>query len=241
MTILHGKNTTVLLGSVNLSQWLDSFGVSASADSADATMFQATWRSGYTGQLSGTADVSGLYDPAQASLPTLFLAGLPGVLTGCPGAGAAIGDRARLVSALDVSYKESASVGGLVAIAASFTADGVVGFGDVLHPLGEDTNTTTGAAKNELASSSTGWTAHLHVTLVDGGTWTIKLQDSTAANFSDVADVSGGSFTATAAVTSQRLVGAAGATVRQYVRYVATRAGGSAGDGITFFLALARN
>jgi hypothetical protein len=42
-------------------------------------------------------------------------------------------------------------------------------------------------------------------------------------------------------VTSQRLTSAAGATLRRYVRYTATRTGGSVGNGITFALAYSRN
>jgi len=240
---LHGKNTTVLLGAVNLSPWLDSFELSAETESAPTVMFGATWRSGVSGVMSGSADVSGLYDPTQTSLPTLFLSGVPGVLTGSPGAGAAIGDPARLVSARDVSYKESSPVGGMVAIAGSFQADGAVGFGYMLHPLGEDTNNTTGAARDDGAATSLGWTAHLHVTSVDagGGSWVITIADDTASNFG-ASPATIATFTAATGATSQRLRGATAiADVRRYVRYVATRTGGGAGEGITFALSFARN
>ena len=244
MPKLHGRNTTVLLGSVNLSPYLDSLDVAADTATAETTTFGATWASALAGAASAKVDVSGYYDPAQSTLSTLLLSGVPGVLTGCPGGGAAIGDSARLVSALDVGFSESSPVGGVVAIKASFQADGVLGFGYMLHPLAEDTNTTTGATRDDLASTSTGWTCHLHVTAVDagGGSWVIKIVDASAANMSDVADLSGASFTAATGVTSQRLRGAtATATVRQYVRYVATRTGGGAGEGITFALAFSRN
>jgi hypothetical protein len=239
---LHGKATTVLLGSVNLSPYLDSFEFSTDLDTADSTTFGSTWKTAIAGVNSGKVDVSGLYDPTESSLPTLLLAGTPGVLTGSPGAGSAIGDPARLVSALDTSYSESAPVGGLVALKASFLADGVMGFGYMLHPLAEDTDTTTGATRDDTAATASGWVAHLHVTVVDGGSWVVKLQDASTSNMSDVADVTGGAFTAATGTTSQRLRGATSTTaLRRYVRYVATRTGGVGGNGITFALALARN
>jgi hypothetical protein len=121
-------------------------------------------------------------------------------------------------------------------------ASGPIGFGDILHILTEDTNTTTGATKDDTAATATGWIAHLHVTAVDAGSWVVKLEDASASNFSDGAVVTDGTFTAATGATSQRLVSAAETTaLRRYVRYVATRTGGAGGDGITFALAYSRN
>ena len=240
MPFKHGKNTTVLLGAVNLSPYLDSADLSLDMDTADTTMFGATWKSAIGGTYGAKVDLGGLYDPAEASLSSLLLAGTPGVLTVAPAGALAIGDRARLFSAIDSSWQQSNPVGGMVAVKASMTCTGTVGFGDVLHILSEDTNTTVGAEKDDTAATSTGWTAHLHVIAVDAGTWTIKLEDAAVSN--TYSDVTGGAFTATAAPTSQRLQGAAATTqLRRYVRYTATRSGGGAGDGITFLLAYARN
>jgi hypothetical protein len=236
----HGKNTTVMLGTVNLSPYLDSMDLSVDTDQADTTTFGTTWKSEIAGVSSAKVDYSGLYDPLNVSLPTLFLSLLPGNLTYCPGGGATIGDAARLVSAIDTSFAESSPVGGVVAVKGSFDADGSVGFGAILHPLGEDTNTTVGAERDDATATATGWVAHLHVISVDGGTWTIKLEDAAASN--TYSDLTGGAFTGVTTAASQRLQSAAATTaLRRYVRYTATRAGGIAGDGITFALAYARN
>ena len=239
MSFVHGKNARIYVGSVDLSAYFTSADLAVDLDTADSTTFGATWKSAIAGTVGAKVDVGGYYDPTEATLPTMILAAGSGVLTVCPGGAATIGDRARLLSAFDTTYAESTPVGGLVAIKAAFMADGVVGYGDVLHPLAEDTNNTTGAEKDDTASSATGWTAHLHVTAVDGGSWVIKLQD--AAVTMTYTDLSSGAFTAATGPTSQRLVGAAGATLRQYVRYVATRTGGAGGDGITFVLSYSRN
>lgn len=240
MAFKHGKATTVLLGAVDLSPYLTSADLSADLDTADSTTFGATWKTSVAGSVGAKLDVGGLYDPGEGSLPALFLSLIPGVLTVCPGSGTAIGDPARMLSAYDAAYAESASVGGVVAVKAAFMATGIVGIGNVLHPLGEDTNTTTGAERDDSSSSATGWTAHLHVIAVDGGSWVIKLQDAAVSN--TYSDVTGGAFAAATGATSERISSASTTTaLRQYVRYVATRTGGSAGDGITFALAYSRN
>ncbi len=239
MAFAHGKNTSVYLGAIDLSGYLDSLGLSADADFAETTTFKATWKSGLVGVIGAKVDYTGLYDPAEVQLGQLLTTGTPGVLTYCPAGDANIGDRARLVSAYETTFTNGSPVGGAVTIKGSFTGDGIVGIGDVLHPKAKDTNTTTGAEKDDGAASSTGWTAHLHVISVDGGSWVVKLQD--AAVSATYTDLSGGAFTAATTATSQRLQGASGATLRRYVRYIATRTGGAGGDGITFALAYSRN
>ncbi len=240
MAFVHGKNTSVYLGAIDLSGYLDNMELSADAELAPTTTFHATWKTGLVGTISGKVDYSGLYDPTELQLGTLLMAGTPGVLTYCPGGATAIGDRARLVDALELQYGQTAPVGGAVAVKGSFGTATSIGYGDVLHPLAEDTNTTTGAEKDDGAASATGWTAHLHVTAVDAGSWVVKLQDAAVSN--TYSDVTGGAFTAATGATSQRLVSAAGTTaLRRYVRYVATRTGGAGGDGITFTLAYSRN
>ncbi len=239
MAFVHGKNTSVYLGAIDLSPFLTDMELAADADVAETTTFHATWKTVLTGALGAKVDYSGLYDPTELQLGTLLMAGTPGVLTYCPGGATAIGDRARLVDALETQFGQTSPVGGAVGIKGSFSTASSVGFGDVLHPLAEDTNTTTGAEKDDGAATTTGWTAHLHVIAVDAGSWVVKLQD--AASSGSYTDLAGGAFTAATAGASQRLTGASGATLRRYVRYVATRTGGAGGDGITFALAYSRN
>ena len=240
MAFKHGKATSVYLGAVDLSAYLNSADLSVDVDTGDSTTFHASWKSAIPGIPGAAVDLGGLYDPDEASLPTLLQSLVPGNLTYCPAGDSAIGNEARLVSAIDTSYKESSPVGGLVAVSASLQATGTVGFGSMLHPLAMDTGTTTGAAKNDLAASAAGWTAHLHVAAVSSGSWVITIEDSSTGS-SGWALVSGATFTAATTPTSQRLVSAtAVAAVKQYVRYVATVTGGTS-PTITFALALARN
>lgn len=240
MPFAHGKNTTVLLDAANLSPFLNSADVSFDVESADTTAFQSSWKTAIAGVLAAKADLGGMYDPTELTMRNLVgsdasLTG--GLLTIAPAP--TIGERAHLLAILASSYAESSPVGGIVGLKWSVLASGTAGIGQLLHPLAEDTNTTTGAGKDDGGQTTTGWTAHLHVTAVDAGSWVVKLQDS--SDGSAWADVSGGAFTAKTGPGAQRLISAAGATLRRHVRYVATRTGGSAGDGITFALAYSRN
>jgi len=243
MPFVHGKGTSVILDAVNLSPYLNDANVNYDVDAAETTVFQAGWKSFLAGQGQAKADLAGFYDPTELTMRNLIGADASltgGLLTISPASTPpAIGDRAHLLSILASQYAESSPVGGVIALKWAVLANSQAGMGLVLHPLAEDTNTTTGADRDDGAATSTGWTAHLHVIGVDAGSWVVKLQD--AATLPTYADVTGGAFTAKTAAGSQRLVSASGATLRRFVRYVATRTGGSAGDGITFVLAYSRN
>lgn len=240
MATLHGKNTKVWFNEHDLGPYLSSIGFTGARETADSTTFASGGdREFVAGVRATTVTAAGFHDADFTDIDDAFDSGA-GVLTWSPGGGAAIGDRAYLASIIGTSLSRSSPVGGVVAIAWDTMADTVTGLGQVLHPKGEDTNNTTGASKDDGAATTTGWQAHLHVFTVDGGSWVIKLQDS--ANNSAWADVTGGAFAAVTGAASERLVSAAATTeLRRYVRYVATRTGGSSGDGITFALGYSRN
>lgn len=238
MAFKHGKNTQVLFNGTDLSGYLNAADLELAVDTADTTAFGSSWKTALAGTAGVTFSCGGFYDVTLTALNTALTVD-SGVLTFCPGGGSAIGDRARLVAVTGTSYAESVLVGDVVGMSWEAMGETSVAFGDVLHPLGEDTNTTTGASRDDSAATATGWTAHLHVTLVDGGSWVVKLQDS--ADNSSWADVTGGAFASATGAGGARLTSStATAALRRYVRYVATRTAGSAGDGITFALAYAR-
>jgi hypothetical protein len=232
----------VYLDGLDLSPYLNMADWSLDADTAETTTFGSDWKSYIPGEQGAKADFSGLYDPTVLDLENLLgddFALNNGVLTYCP-SGSAIGDDARLFSAGASSYAQSSPVGGVVAVKWTPAVSAQVGLGKVLHPLGADTNTTTGATRDDLAATATGWIAHIHVTAVSAGSWVVVLADASASNFSDGATVA--TFTAATGKTSQRMLSASGTTaLRRYVRYVATRTGGAASDTLTFQLSYSRN
>ena len=239
MAAVHGKNTTVVWNSTSLTGYLNATDLSVDVDTSDITVYQQGWKTFIPGLIDATVGFGGFYDTTAGNLIEAALGVDSGVLTYCPGGGSTIGDRARLVSVTGTTYSESSPVGDVVTFAWDVHSETVVGLGQVLHPLGADTNTTTGAEKDDTAATTTGWVAHLHVTAVSGGSWVVKLQDAAVSN--TYTDVTSGAFTAATGATQQRLASASGATLRRYVRYVVTRTGGTAGDTITFHLSYSRN
>lgn len=237
MAAVHGSKARVYLGALDVSPWLRDARLTGVTDVAEKTTFTSPAKEYVVGQSSRDASFEGIYDK-DLTVVRSGLASADNVLTFCPGGASANTDLAWLAAVIDAMYDETAPIGDVVAFAWGATPSGQVAFGTVLHPLAEDTNTTVGSSRDDGAQTTTGWTAHLHVTAVDAGSWVVKLEDS--ANNSAWSDVSSGAFTAATGATSQRLVSASGATLRRYVRYTATRTGGSSGDGITFLLAIAR-
>lgn len=240
----YGAGTSVWLDAVDISQFFNEAAIDISVETAETTTFQPgvspAWRAFIEGVASAKVTVKGFYDKANDAAMFANVADGGSVLTYGPQGIVAIGDPARLVLVHDTAVAESSPVGGAVLVSSTFQGDAAVGLGWALHAMTTDSGTTTGATRNDLAATTTGWQAHLHVTAVTGSptSWTVKLQDS--ADGSSWADVAGGTFTATSVPAAQRLVSAAGATLRQYVRYVATVVGGTA-PTITFGLAYARN
>lgn len=237
MAFAHGRNTVVWWNSADITGYLDNTDLSIDMDAGETTTYGKTWKTYLAGLVDATVGFTGKYDATGGNAIEAQLGTDAGVLTYAPPPGTA-GARARLVSATGATYSESSPVGDIVTFAWDVQSQTIVGLGWVQHAFTEDTNTTTGSSIDGTAATTTGWTAHLHVSAVDGGSWVVKLEDS--ADNSNWADVTSGAFTAATGATSQRLASASGATLRRYTRYTATRTGGSAGDGITFGLAIAR-
>jgi hypothetical protein len=240
---VHGSKSSVYIDGLDVSPYLNAADWSTDQDTAEVTTFGSSWKSYIAGEQGAKISFTGFYDPLVLDLENLITDDWSltnGVLTYCP-KGSAIGDDARLFSVGATNYGQTSPIGGAVAIKWEPEVSSQVGFGSVLHPMGTDTNTTTGAGQDNAVQSATGWIAHLHVTgITGGGSWVIKLQDSTTN--SGFVDVTGAAFTTTAVKSSQRLVSATNTTVlRRWLIYVATRTGGSAGDSIHFQLSVARN
>lgn len=239
MAFVAGRTAQVFLGGYDISGYLTSAELSIETDVAETTTLSSSPGKTYiTTTYGATLSASGVWDTTQDGINNGILTSDGTVITYCPAGGRTVGDRAWLIAGAQTSYSPSSEQGDAVQFSWEALAQSPVVCGNVLHPHGEDTNTTTGSSRDDTAATSTGWTALLHVTLVDGGSFVVKLEDS--ADNSNWSDVSGGAFTAATAATAQRLTSAAGATLRRYVRYTATRTGGSAGQGITFALSYAR-
>lgn len=243
MANVAGRKAQVLFGGYDVSGYINSAELSLDVDTAETTTFSQT--SNYKTHLptlyGSTLTCSGKWDPAQHTLMEAVIGTDASVATFAPGGAATAGDLARFFAVTASAYGSSSEVGDVVTFSWDLLAESQASYGILLHPLAEDTNTTTGSTYDGGAATTTSWRAAINCTLVDGGSWVVKLQHATASNFSDGADVTSGAFTALTTIGAEIISGAAGATLNRYVRYVATRTGGAGGDGITFSLALARS
>lgn len=102
--------------------------------------------------------------------------------------------------------------------------------------LRTDSIGTNGTALDGGATSITGWSAYLAVTALTGTNIVVTLEDS-ADNVSFATFASSAFASVTAPNTSERIAGAAGATVRRYVRAVSSGTFTSA----TFIVAFCRH
>jgi len=236
MAFKHGSKAAVWYGGAALTPYLTSAALAVSVEVADTTPFGSTWRTAIPGLASGTYDFEGKYDPAETDLQGDIDNQAQTVLTVCPG-GSAVGDLARLVPSITTQYGQSSVIDDAVGFSWGVTGAAAIAFGTLIHN-GEDTNTTTGSSIDQAAATSLGWTAHLHVTLVDGGEWDIAIEDSSTGSSGWAAIAT---FVDKDGTSAERLVSAsATTTVKRYIRVVATRTGGSAGQGVTYALAFAR-
>lgn len=167
MSFQHGSNAEVWLGEADVSSYFRKMDFEAEADAADSTTFKKTWKTHVVGPASGGVELEGLYDPTLGSpRDTLGLA-QGSILTLGPAGLEAVGDLARLVLATTISYAESDPVGDIVVFNYGVQADGPVGFGVVLKPLGVVSADANGATHTgPVGGTANGGVAHLHATAV---------------------------------------------------------------------------
>jgi hypothetical protein len=238
MAAIHGRGSGVYFDGTDMSGFLHSVDAATEVENADKSTFASDgWRENEAGMAGTTYTMDGYAD---VNLPLPDALGVDGgVLTWAVGRRTTVGDPAELAVITTTALGKAPSLDAMTALSWGLIASGPIGWGYLLHPLAEDTNTTTGSARDDGAQTATGAMAHLHVTAVDGGSWVITIEDS-ANGSSGWATVL--TFAAKTAAGAERVMTAAVDTViRRYVRVVATRTGGSVGNGITYALGFARN
>ena len=137
--------------------------------------------------------------------------------------GLTAGNTAVLVNVLEASASVSSAVAGTADLSFAGTTDGATDYGTVLEPLAALTGTTTGTARDGTAGTTNGGVAHLHVTAyatLTSDTVTIEHSVDGATAWATLV-----TFATVTGVTSERVVVAAGTTVRRYLRVVDTIVG----------------
>jgi hypothetical protein len=236
MTFVHGKNTELWLNGADVSGFFNIAELAADPNPAETTTFKQAWKRHIAGLAGATVALEGLYDPA-LEVPRESLGLDAGALLAiAPAGAAAVGDQVRILKALATAYGESSPVGGVVPFTYAVAADGAVGFGVVLKPLGAATGDANGTTHiGPIGGSANGAIAHLHVVSVSSGdTLDLKLQHST--NGTDWNDITGGAFAQASAAGAERI--AIAGTINRYTRAVWDVTGTDV--SISFAVALAR-
>ena len=157
------------------------------------------------------------------------------VLLGAAGAAPAVGDIAYVLGA--VQFSDQAAIDGAVAVLQTdFIPDAGVtntqAWGVVLSPETSMSITTALAAVNNVAQSTNGWSANLHLTATASGNYSLVIESSTSGAYAGE-ELTVHTFTSTGgAITSEHASGTG--TVPQYIRFKATRTGGSCTPVVTF-------
>lgn len=135
--------------------------------------------------------------------------------------GTTLGNAAACIVAKQANYDPSRSSDAMLTMQTQLVANGYgVEWGNQLTAGKRSDTTATSPATGVdfLASTSFGWQAYLQVFSFTGTSCTVTLQDS--ANNSAFAGFTSSAFVAATAIGTQRISGAAGSTVRQYVRAI---------------------
>ncbi len=246
-TFRHGKETVVLAGKYNLSEYLTSVSASNSVETPETTTFSASDRSYISGHTEGTVSFEGLFDGTTNGVTVGATAdGIDKILSDALGSstntvmtvandGGAFGRRAVLLDAVSTTYEVTSPLTDVVAISGGANANDGLEYGVWLTYNTAYTTSTNGTAVDNTASSAKGSVANLHVTTNTRSTAvTVKVQHSTD-NSTWVDLITFATVSATT-LTSERKTTTG--TVNRYVRVLVTPTAGT--GSITLSVAFSR-
>lgn len=238
MSFQHAKGTIVLWDEFNLSTFFDDLKTTQELDLAKTTTFGTAFKTIVAGAKDGSLSVSGLFDPLAAGSDVVLAAALSAsatpIITCSRESMDAVGDRAELLTGMETKYEISGKVDGAVGVSASVQANGGLDSGRVLHALEAETVDANETSVNNGAATTNGGVAHIHCTAFSGLTGCVNYIEHSTDDSTWVTLVT---FTNLTAVGKERVVVAAGTTVRQYLR---ARTDVTGTGSITYAAAFAR-
>lgn len=237
MTTSHGKNTTVLASTFDLSSRVNQVQFTRTQATATVTGMGVDDDELIAGVLGGSLSLQGAWDDATSG-PETVLEPLIGtnvywtVVWDGGDASGDLGNRCGLMTTVQQYDPRAAANDAVRYSAAGSAAEGARLAGRLLHPLTSESATGDYASVDNSASTAFGAVGQIHVTSFTGTSATVKIQDS--PNDSVWADLI--TFSSVTGVTSERLT--ASGTVDRYLR--AQISAGTFSE-ITFAVSAARN
>lgn len=166
MAFNHGKNTRILVGEKNLSQFFNSADASSSVETADTTTYGDDVRTFIIGQEEGSISLSGLWDGAPGAVDEFIKAAIDAdtALVYTQGvSGVKPGNAVDMTLAVSTSYSRSSPVGDVVSISMDAQGSGGVHSGKALTDMEAEVSASGDGATISWPTTSPRGVAHLHV------------------------------------------------------------------------------
>jgi hypothetical protein len=227
------KEISLFINGFNVADAITEFSFEGDAEEIDSTTVATAgaFRSYARGFKEGTLETTGIFDSDTTNedkihdiLSTAWLAGTSNIVTASRGA-ISVGSEAIMMDGPQLTYELPVSVGGLIMSNASFRVDDHLEFGVFLMNSLQAAGTNNGTSHNNGADTTNGGFMQVHLVNDDATDVDVKVQHSD--DDSTWVDLAGAAVTnLSAANASGSASVAAGTTVEQYTRAVATVTGG---------------
>lgn len=227
MAFKNAQSSRVLLGSLNYSGYTTNVGIGATSDALEVTTIIDTAKKYVMGATQANYSLTLILDTDTTagglwSNATTFKTTQPSPLSYAP-SGLTTGSEVWLIGALATSFNSETTNDGLVSASVAGIADGLYDAGLVVEDLTSISATGNGTARDQTAATTNGGVAHLHLTAFSGVTSSIVTIEHSVDGATAWATLV--TFAAATGLTSERVVVAAGTTVRRYLRVVDTLTG----------------
>lgn len=218
---LHGKESEVMLNEFDLTCFLNTFDLTQDIDLPEVSTFCDDTRRFINGMRNATGSLGGFIDDDAADgidaiLQATFNVPTSSIWSDAPN-GFAVGNLAYLFRALISSYSTSQPTDGVESFTADLQLDGDLTRGNSLHALAAEIVSGTSTSVDNVALSTNGGIAHLHVCAASGTTPTLDVEIQDSADDMTFVLVTGLDFTQATAPTFERKETALGLSIDQYV------------------------
>lgn len=245
MAFVHGTSSRLYMNSRHLSGKVSGFNTTFDANLAETTTLLAGGTQMIPGLQEGEISVEGRFDSQPGGGDTSLFDDFRnasmsdnGVLfTACP-AGLTIGRPAFVLRGDAAGFEVESSVDDAVSISYEAQADNGVDWGVNLADGSAVTATANRTSVDNLALSSNGGVASLHVTAVSGTTPTMTVVVEHSVD--DAVWATLATFTAATDETSEFVLVPQGTTVNRYVRVRHDLTGSGASPSFSYLVAFAR-
>ena len=218
MAFVDTSASRVLINQRHLSASISGWEVTSSRSMSQVTSILNAGQRFVPGIALGAIGLTGMFNPAAGDLDATIIAAAGvdnGLLwTVCP-SGFTLGAPALIVRSELEDYKITSAVGSAVNVAVMGMPDDGTDIGVQLHAHGAETADLSSTSVDNAAATSNGGVATLHATAYSGLTNAVIIVEHSTNN-SVWATLA--TFTTVTAVTSERLLVAAGTTVNRYLR-----------------------